>query len=160
MKHKKILLMRHAQALNTEQNPDRPLSSIGEQEVKKMAAWMHAMQIPVKSILHSSVLRSQQTAQAVGEKLGIQPTLMSALNPDESVVTLAGIIGNLESHTLLVGHLPNLALLSNLLLTYDEQCNTLEFVPCAIAAFTLTENSCTVDWALNPSLIPDKPILL
>lgn len=157
---KKILLMRHAEAVSAAVHPDRPLSEHGRHQAAKMAAWMQAIRIPVKIILHSSVHRSEETAQIVGKKLGITPTLLPALNPDESILSLAQYIGECASQTLLVGHLPNLDLLSNLLLTYDEGCSTLSFLPAAIAAYALSENKCIMDWYLSPDLISEKAIMI
>lgn len=157
---KRLYIMRHAEALSAQENPERPLSELGVEHAKKMAAWLKAVNIPIQTILHSSVLRAEQTAAIVAEKLNITPRAFEPLHTDASLVALASSIGELESNTLLVGHLPNLDYLSNLLITYDEHCTTLSFLPCAIAAYALTENSCTMEWFVYPDLIIEKPILL
>lgn len=159
MKQKKILIMRHAEAYSAEESPERSLNPLGVMHAKKMAAWAYQIHIPIKIILHSKALRSKETAFIMGEKYGIQPIHHPALNPDEPLLVLSQIIGDLDSNTLLVGHLPNIDRLSNLLITYDAACPTLSFLPAAMAAFSLNENSCFIDWAISPDLINEKAIL-
>lgn len=152
--HKKIYLMRHAEALNKEQDAERPLSELGRGNAKKMAAWMHAVGVPITTILHSPILRAKETAEIVSGVYNLKPTVFEALSTEASLVSLAQSVGDLSSGALLIGHLPNLDLLSNLLVTYDEQCTTLSFQPAAVAAFDLTENRCLIDWTLYPALLP------
>lgn len=160
MLHKKLFLMRHAEALSHDADAKRPLSPLGEVHAKKMALWLHSMQIEIDTIIHSGVLRAEQTASIVAEQYKITPIQSDALAPDASIVSLAEIIGDLQNNTLLVGHLPNLDLLSNLLITYDEQCTTLSFQPAAMAAFNLSENQCLVEWFVQPGIISEEAILL
>lgn len=150
-----IYIMRHAHALSVQEDPSRSLSEQGIENARKIGNFFKKNAIVINSIFHSSVARAKQTAEIVADEVGLQHTLtyFPFLDPDMDVTQLSNMIGQMGDKVLLVGHLPNLELLSNYLLTYDYQHSTLSYMPAGVAAFTIQENRCMLEWFVNPLLV-------
>lgn len=150
-----LYLMRHAHALSVQESTIRPLSEQGIQSAHKIAQFLQQNAIAINTIFHSNVERAIQTANIVAETLKLEHTLtyLPFLDPESNVELLGSMIGQLGPNALLIGHLPNLELLSNFLLTYDYQHPTISYQPGAIAAFNLSDNTCILDWFIQPGLV-------
>jgi phosphohistidine phosphatase SixA len=117
----KIYLVRHGEALSTEADPERALSSKGKTEVQRAAEYVKRLDLHVPQILHSLKLRAQQTAEifgaALGAPLSMCPTL---LDSEASVEPVMSMLPSLTDGTMLVGHMPMLAKLVSAMVLHDE----------------------------------------
>jgi len=120
-----LILWRHAQAerlsdgTSTEADLQRALTSKGQRQAERMAAWLEQRLPETCRILVSPATRTQQTAKALGRPFQTLP----ALAPGASVndVLEAANWPNSRDAVLLVGHQPTLGQLAALLLSGQVQ---------------------------------------
>lgn len=113
-----LLLWRHAEAEEGEDDLKRRLTARGEKQAKAMAAWLRAHQPKDLRILVSPAVRTQQTAEAL--KMPFETH--RKLGPDACVSELiaASAWPDAKGSVLIVGHQPGLGRLASLLLGGQE----------------------------------------
>ena len=120
----KIILMRHGNAVPSGGDGTRPLSEKGRCEASAAGNFLRSINEIPDVILHSKLLRSQETAQRVEDVLGKTKLLRlhHGLKPDDSVnyfhSELLREMFNQENsnHTvMIVGHEPFMSALASLL---------------------------------------------
>ncbi len=116
-----LILWRHAEAeLLHEGISDlqRCLTSKGERQAKRMAAWLNQRMTASTRVLVSPAQRTVSTAEALGREFRIVPSIA----PDASVEDLLAAARWPETTEpiLIVGHQPTLGLLASLLMTGHE----------------------------------------
>ena len=106
-----LLLWRHAHALDAsmgQSDLDRPLSSKGEKQAKKMSDWLRSRLPKDTHILCSPALRTLQTASYMDAPY----TVCEDISPEstaQSLLKVAGWFENEDKTLLIVGHQPCLA---------------------------------------------------
>lgn len=80
----RLILVRHGEteanvAGRMQGRGNDPLTERGQQQVRAVAARLKAEGHPIEAIYSSSLLRASQTADAIGEELGLTPRLRDAL---------------------------------------------------------------------------------
>lgn len=113
-----LLLWRHAEAEEGENDLQRRLTARGEKQAKAMAAWLRRHEPKKLRILVSPAVRCQQTATA----LGLPFETIRQLGPDAGVSDLIAAAGwpNAGGAVLIVGHQPTLGRMASLLLSGQE----------------------------------------
>lgn len=113
-----LLLWRHAEAEDGEDDLRRRLTERGERQAKQMAAWIHAHQPKDLRIIVSPAVRTQQTAEA----LKLPYETHRKIGPDACVSELIAASGwpQASGSVLIVGHQPSLGRLAALLLGGHE----------------------------------------
>ena len=106
-----LILWRHADAgesADTEGVDDlqRPLSTRGQKQARRMAEWLNGFLPDSTRILVSPALRAQQTAQELGRKLRIVDALAPGASPSQALA--AARWPDSREPVLLVGHQPML----------------------------------------------------
>lgn len=152
----KIYLVRHGEALSTEADPQRPLSPKGKSEIQRIADYLASRQLPVPQVMHSPLLRSQQTAEIFAAAFNAQLTLCpSTLDSEAEVYPLMSILPSLSSDTMLVGHLPMLAKLVSALVIHDENYYPItNYMPGTVVCLETYEGGrWIINWVLPPSLV-------
>jgi phosphohistidine phosphatase len=127
----KVVLVRHGEATSTSENPERPLTIDGRRHAEQIATWLEEHEIELDEILHSSKLRSRQTAKIFGNRLGVPPPRVHqvpGLNPHDDPRTMADQIEAARSSVMVVGHLPHLNRLASALLIGDAGSLQFRFV--------------------------------
>lgn len=104
-----LILWRHAEAQEWTPGCDdmaRRLTSRGEKQAKRMAAWLDRQLPDNTRILVSPAVRAEQTANALGRKFKIRPELA----PGGTVAQLLELVQWPEARgcVLVVGHQPTL----------------------------------------------------
>ncbi|RYF61245.1 MAG: histidine phosphatase family protein [Comamonadaceae bacterium] len=104
-----LILWRHAEADDWTEgcnDLERALTSRGEKQAKRMAAWLDRQLPEGTRILSSPARRCEQTVLALGRKYKLRPELA----PDASAETLLEAAGwpHGKSVVLVVGHQPTL----------------------------------------------------
>ena len=136
----KIYLLRHADAENTASNDAaRALTEKGQSQAAQVGDFLERCGIKLSAILTSPYLRALQTAQAVARKyqavpLIKEPRLGCGLSPETGL----SIIQEYQKfdHVLIVGHQPDLGMLSAYLLTMDGSIN-IEFKKASLLTIVL-----------------------
>jgi phosphohistidine phosphatase len=110
-----LYLLRHANADTVAASDDeRPLSEKGEAQAKKVARFCHERELQPELILTSPLLRAQQTAAPVGERLGsevlVTPWLASGMTPEDAIAGLREYRDLFA--VMLVGHYPDFSMLA------------------------------------------------
>lgn len=113
-----LLLWRHAEAEEGEDDMKRPLTARGEKQATRMAHWIIAHQPPNLRIIASAATRTQQTAKAL--KLPFETH--RKIGPDACVSELIAASGWPQANgaVLIIGHQPSLGRLASLLLSGHE----------------------------------------
>ncbi|WP_445000790.1 phosphohistidine phosphatase SixA [Halomonas mongoliensis] len=113
-----LLVMRHGEAGHGVPDAERELTARGRREAERMAAWLAARDdLAGLRLLASPYRRAQQTAQRVGEALGLTVETLPIITPDDSPRAVADWL--LEQPQgrplLLVSHMPLVGALTGLL---------------------------------------------
>ncbi|MCE1181831.1 MAG: histidine phosphatase family protein [Rhodocyclales bacterium] len=113
-----LLLWRHAEAEDGEDDFKRRLTARGEKQAKQMAAWIRAHQPKDLRVIASPTVRTQQTVTA----LDLPFETVRKIGPDACVSELIAAAGWPQSAepVLIVGHQPSLGRLASLLLGGHE----------------------------------------
>ncbi len=113
-----LLLWRHAEAEDGEDDIKRRLTGRGEKQARTMARWIREHQPKGMRIIVSPAVRTQQTAEAL--KLPFET--VRKIGPDACVSELIAASGWPEASgaVLIVGHQPSLGRLASLLLAGHE----------------------------------------
>lgn len=113
-----LLLWRHAEAEEGENDLQRRLTARGERQARIMAQWLRQREPKKLRILVSPAVRCQQTAKA----LDLPFETCRQLGPDACVSDLVAASGwpNDGGSVLIVGHQPALGRMASLLLSGQE----------------------------------------
>lgn len=155
-----LYLVQHGEAMSKEEDPSRPLSEKGREDVRRVAAFVaEQMKIQVASILHSGKARAQETAQILAEYLSPPEGIMmtEGLEPLADPSIWAERLSKTEEDAMLVGHLPHLSKLSALLLCQNEEKKVINFQRSGIVCLEREESGLwSINWMIIPSLLYRK----
>lgn len=113
-----LLLWRHAEAFELEPGGDdlqRALTSKGERQARRMAAWLNRHISAGTRVLCSPARRTRQTADALGRDFRVLPALAPEAAPE--ALLQAANWPDARTPVLIVGHQPTLGMTAALLLT-------------------------------------------
>lgn len=113
-----LLLWRHAEAEDGEDDLRRRLTARGEKQARSMAAWILAHQPKDMRIIVSPSIRTQQTAEALKLPFETQRKIGSEACVSE-LIAAAGW-PDASGSVLIIGHQPSLGRLASLLLAGHE----------------------------------------
>jgi len=148
-----VYLVQHGRNLPGEQDPEKPLSPEGREEVEHTAGLAADYGIKVSRIEHSPKKRAKQTAEIMGRKL--QPG--GGVHQREGIKALDDVAPVAEeldpdSDLMLVGHLPFMEKLSSYLITGNETPRVTKFVNGGIVCLDRDDQG----WFLKWTLIPER----
>lgn len=114
----KIILMRHCEAFDAAERPDRPLTPKGQADAIRLGDALRATGWVFEEVWSSPVLRAIETGRAAAERLGVphrvDGALEPGLEPDDFIASLAGLAAS--SARLYVFHMPDIAMVAARLL--------------------------------------------
>lgn len=151
-----LYLVRHAHAIDAEEDATRPLSPRGEQQVRALAAFFRtADAFQPQEIWHSSLTRARQTAEllARGLKVAAPVTLMPELEPEADPRAVARRIKATSRSVAVVGHEPHLSALASLLVVGRIDPPAFLMKKCAALALDGGEELWMVRWHVSPELL-------
>ena len=148
-----IYLVQHGKPIPKEQDPERPLSPQGKEDVEKIASFLIKTGIEVNDIFHSGKTRARQTAEIIASKLNPdkKPLVKRGLSPLNEVKITAGDIEQIQNDFMIVGHLPHLARLTSLLTTGNESNPVVSFQQGGVVCLEKKEEG---DWSIAWMLVP------
>ncbi|MCD6297984.1 MAG: phosphohistidine phosphatase SixA [Deltaproteobacteria bacterium] len=150
-----IYLMQHGKQVSKEEDPDKPLSNQGKEDVERVASFLLRAGISVEDIFHSGKTRARETAEIMISKLipGKESVKKNGLAPLDDVKEIAGEIENGQKDLVLVGHLPHLAKLTSLLITGRDSNTVVKFQQGGIVC--LRHDDDEEVWAIAWMLVPE-----
>ena len=144
----KLYCMRHCEALSSQEDPARGLSLQGRLDATSMADFLASTHAIIGHVLHSSKLRTKQTAEILALALPIEKITEcdTLLSENMDVMPLVDMVETWDSDTLLVGHMPFIPRLIAALCHIDAQEVMAQFSTGTMACL---EQSDEGDWQLN-----------
>ena len=154
-----LYLVQHAKAKPAELDPERPLTEEGMADARRVASFVSRNNaVVVRSIVHSGLLRTQQTAQIFAEYLrppgGVQQE--KELLPNSQPWSWVERLTRLREDLLIVGHLPHLRRLSSLLLCQDERKNLVDYRNAGVVCLNRDESGIwVIRWVIVPQIVSE-----
>lgn len=149
----KLYLVQHGEAKAEAEDPRRPLSVRGENEVRRVAQVAQRMELAPSKIYHSGQWRAKQTAEILAHALQRPVEPVPGLNPNDDVHPWANKISQEKEDFMFVGHLPFLEKLASLLIAGQENARVIFFRYGAIICLERPENQrWGVHWILTPEM--------
>ena len=152
----RLYLVQHAEAKPQAEDPARPLSEKGREDIRRVANFIKAKGIEVSKIFHSGKLRAKQTAEVLAEGIsstgGIEES--EGLAPLDDPGIWAQRLREGTEDLMLVGHLPHLSKLAGLLLAGDPERKVVGFRNGGVVCLERDEDgNWSVGWVLTPELL-------
>jgi phosphohistidine phosphatase len=153
----KLYLVQHGLALSEEKDPERSLSEEGKENVRTMAAHLHALRITAGLIWHSGKARSVQTAQIFAASIPHHRIEeRNDIHPMDPVEKFPAKIETMKNDLMIVGHLPFLQRLASRLLTGSDNFELVGFRYAGVACLEHAEQW-KIAWFMTPDLIQEGP---
>ena len=147
-----VYLVQHGQAKGDDEDPQRPLTDRGADDVAWVAHWaIDRFGVRPRRIVHSGKTRSRQTAEIWGRLVDVNPEQGDALAPNDDPTTWARLLADATDDVMLVGHLPNLATLTSLLLTDEPERQFIGFQQGGVVALEHRDAAWIVALMLPPA---------
>lgn len=150
-----LYLVRHGEALSKEEDPERGLSPEGITHISHVAAGIKGFDITVKKVFHSGKKRAMQTALIFSESVHSDAGVLEAdgLSPMDDPRIWHERISGMNENLMLVGHLPQLAKLSSLMLCGSMDSKVLDFAAGSIVCMLKSDDVWSVNWMTKPGLV-------
>ena len=156
-----LYFLRHADAGDpakwTGDDADRPLSSKGRRQAKRLGRLLKKLDAGPETVLTSPKLRASETARPVARSIGLHASVDDRLSVDFGEQDLAAVVAGLEPNVrglLLVGHDPDFSDLVSWLVG-----SQIEMQKGALARIDLPDRSLkkgggSLRWLLPPDAVP------
>jgi len=149
----KLYLVQHGEAKSKAEDPQRPLTERGREDVARVGAFAAGagLQVGQVSILTEYLSPAEGVVAIPGlaPKDDVRP-MAEALSPSLSPPRLGGMKGGA---VMLVGHLPFLDRLTNLLVTGDAERSVVRFQMGGIVCLVREDQNWAVSWMVTPALL-------
>ena len=147
-----VYLVQHGESKSEAEDPARPLTNRGKQEVESMARYVANLGIEVAQLFHSGKLRAKQTAELFAQHLmppeGIAE--QEGLGPLDDPYKAKQLVSQAEESFMIVGHLPHLSRLASLLVLGEPEKEVVKFRMGGVVCLAKSGESWSIDWALIP----------
>ncbi len=147
-------LVRHGEAKANTEDPARPLSDRGREEVRRVARHAATLRLEVAEIRHSGKLRARQTAEILAEHLSPQRGVhgTEGLAPNDDPEKARAELEAAREPLMFVGHLPHLSRLASALLIGDSEKEIVRLEAGTITCLEKTDVGFRLLWVLSPEL--------
>jgi phosphohistidine phosphatase len=146
----RLYLVQHGQAKSETEDPERPLTDQGTDEVARVAHQaVNVAGVRPARVVHSGKTRARQTAEVWAGLLGVSVEEADGLAPNDHPGTWAERLGPFSDDLLLVGHLPHLGRLAALLVTGSPDSPLIRFRPGGLVGFDRADNGWVI-WVVVP----------
>jgi phosphohistidine phosphatase len=152
----KVYLMQHGRSVTKEEDPERPLTSQGADEVIKIAEFLSRIGVRVSRVLHSGKTRAKQTAEIIISRLnpGEEPVEQKGLSPMDDVKDCYDQINGLEDDIMIIGHLPHLTKLISLLTAGSESLPVVAFQHGGVVCLSRNNDlHWSISWMVAPWIV-------
>ena len=151
-----IYLIRHAHALDGENDAARPLSPKGRKQIRSMARLLREAGVfEAGEIWHSPLRRAHETAGVLVKRLQCRARLkeVSGLKPDDTADMIAEKLGDMRRPVAVVGHEPHLSALASLLVVGSASPVHFKMKKCAVLRLDRVGGGWSVRWHISPELL-------
>jgi phosphohistidine phosphatase len=151
-----LYLIRHGEAKSGQEDPERPLTDIGAENIKKTAAFFKQLPKEIDLIWHSGKKRAGETAEILKETLGtgVHMEICEGLAPNDDISIIKEKIETAEQDSIaLVGHLPHLSRLASELLTGNREMEIIRFKNAGIVCLIGEIQDWELEWIITPEMI-------
>lgn len=150
----RLYLVRHGEANPKEEDPERHLTPAGAAEVRKVAAFLKALDLEVGEVWYSTKTRARETAELVAKVIKPKPLLRERqdLAPNDPIAYVEKEVTYAEEDLMIVGHMPFLGKLAAALLTGEDHA---EMIALAQAGVTCIERLQERHWAVRWMIVPE-----
>jgi len=152
-----LYLVQHGQAKTEDVDPERHLTEKGQNDVKKISAFLKQFGLTVDTIWHSGKARAAQTADILASGLVVNKTLVQhdGLAPNDAIGPVKEKLIEANEDLMIVGHLPFLSKLASALITNSESANVVIFQPGGIVCLERNQGMAwSMRWMVIPELLP------
>lgn len=157
-----VYLIQHGEAKGEAEDPARPLTDRGREEVRRVAAAAARARLSPAKIWHSGKLRAEQTALIFAEALGLEDKVISVtgLAPNDDVRPTAELLELEVEPIMMVGHLPFMSRLASFLLIGNADKPVVRFRMGGIVCLARRDDpkGWEVAWAVTPELVSFWPL--
>ena len=151
-----LFLVRHADAIDAEDDARRPLSARGRAQVTAVARFLQrgGVFLP-QEIWHSPLDRARETARLFAQHLALKVPLteMPDLQPEDDPVATMRRVQKLRRPLAICGHEPHLSSLASLLVAGESSPPVFVMKKCSVLALDLQGAQWAVRWHVSPELI-------
>ena len=152
-----LYLVQHAEPKKEEEDPQRPLSEKGWNDIRKVTVFIaEHLNVKVHAIYHSGKTRARQTAETLAGHLNPprETSQAEGLEPLAEPAAWVRRLDETKEDIMLVGHLPHLSKLSAYLLCQDETKKIVDFQMGGILCLRRDESGVwSIQWMLVPQMI-------
>jgi len=146
-----LYLIQHGEATSKDQDPDRPLTDAGRENVQAVAARAAGAMKGVARVYHSGKTRARQTAEIVGDAVEALVEQTDNLSPNADPDIWRDRLDEAPEDTALVGHMPHLERLAAKLLC-DRRSEVVRFRNGGIVCVGRDDDDWTVRWIVWPEV--------
>jgi len=151
-----LYLIQHGEAKSELEDPERPLTAQGTENIKKTARFFKQLSKGIDLIWHSGKKRAEQTAAILKETLGtgIHMEICAGLAPNDDISIIKEKIETAEQDSIaLVGHLPHLSRLASDLLTGKREMEIIRFKNAGIVCLSGESQDWKLEWIITPGIV-------
>jgi len=151
-----LYLIRHAHALDGDDDDSRPLSRKGRKQARTLARFLReAGAFEAEEIWHSPLRRASETSALLAKHLQtkVRLTAVAGLRPEDPGDSILGKLRKTRRTVALVGHEPHLSALATLLVTGEAAPPRFMFKKCAALRLDRVAGGWAVRWQVSPELI-------
>jgi phosphohistidine phosphatase len=152
----KLYLVQHGAALAKEDDPSRPLSEAGRQDVQAVAEFLKGAGTRVERVWHSGKSRAEQTANLLAKAVLPRGKIekVGGIDPNDDVAGFVSDADVWEQDILVVGHLPFLSRLVARLVAGDPEHELVEFHPGSVVCLERRDvDRWMLLWMIRPDLL-------
>lgn len=149
-----IYLIRHAHALDGNDDAVRPLSAKGRRQIRALASHLRcAGLLQTKEFWHSPLVRARDTARLLAEGLRVRAKFVETdgLEPEADPAPAAQRLAGLRRSVAVIGHEPHLSELATRLLGGRSGQPIIVMKKGAVLALERTGSLWAVSWLLSPA---------
>jgi phosphohistidine phosphatase len=147
----RLYLVQHGEAKTENEDPERPLTDKGFEDVTFVARWaVERLGVRTGRVVHSGKTRARQTAEVWGELLGADVEQGDSLAPNDAPATWVERLDDTADDLMLVGHLPHFGRLAASLVTGDSDRALIRFQPGGLVGLERTDGGWMVSIVLPP----------
>jgi phosphohistidine phosphatase len=150
-----LYLVQHGEAKSKAEDPQRPLTERGRDEVQKVAAFAARAGLKISQVRHSGKRRAEETASILAEHLSPAEGVRAfpGLTPMDDVRPITQALQEETAPLMLVGHLPFMDRLAGLLVTGDPDRSVVRFRMGGIVCLEGAGHDWAVKWVVTPELV-------
>jgi phosphohistidine phosphatase len=155
-----IYLIRHAHALDGDDDAARPLSRRGKKQIREMAVILRRSAVlETREFWHSPLVRAHDTARLLARWMGVRAKFreVSGLEPVAKPALMVRRLAKRRQSVALVGHEPHLSALAALLLSGRGKPPMVVMKKCAVLALERTGGRWAVRWLVSPEVFSRRP---